>query len=83
MASITIRNLDDAIKTRLRIQAVEHGRSMEEEAREILKQALVNQKNLHCPYVSRFAALNPEPIKSRRLNSSFSCGAGWKPARDC
>ena len=36
MASLTIRNLDDAIKQRLRVQAAHHGRSMEEEAREIL-----------------------------------------------
>jgi plasmid stability protein len=36
MASITIRNLDDDIKQRLRVRAAEHGRSMEEEARDIL-----------------------------------------------
>ena len=30
MASITIRNLDDGLKRRLRIRAAEHGRSMEE-----------------------------------------------------
>jgi antitoxin FitA len=40
VASLTIRNLDDAVKSRLRIRAAEHGRSMEEEAREILGQAL-------------------------------------------
>ena len=40
MASITIRNLDDDIKQRLRVQAAEHGRSMEEEARAILRAAL-------------------------------------------
>jgi antitoxin FitA len=37
MASITIRNLDDDIKQRLRVRAAERGRSMEEEAREILR----------------------------------------------
>src|SRR4051794_8925756 len=37
MASITIRNLDDLLKQSLRIRAAEHGRSMEEEAREILR----------------------------------------------
>lgn len=37
MASITIRNLDEALKRRLRIRAAEHGRSMEEEARDILR----------------------------------------------
>jgi len=40
MASITIRKLDDATKSRLRMRAASHGRSMEEEAREILKQAV-------------------------------------------
>ena len=40
MASITIRNLDDDLKRRLRIRAAEHGRSMEEEAREILRQVV-------------------------------------------
>ena len=40
MASITIRNLDDDLKRRLRIRAAEHGRSMEEEARQILKDEL-------------------------------------------
>lgn len=41
MASITIRNLDDGVKRQLRIRAAEHGRSMEEEAREILRQAII------------------------------------------
>lgn len=40
MASMTIRNLDDQLKTRLRIQAAVHGRSMEDEARDILRSAL-------------------------------------------
>ena len=40
MATITIRNLDDSIKARLRIRAASHDRSMEEEARVILREAL-------------------------------------------
>ncbi len=40
MASITIRNLEDSIKSRLRVQAAVHGRSMEDEARDILRSAL-------------------------------------------
>ncbi len=40
MASITIRQLGDETKQRLRVRAAEHGRSMEEEAREILRGAL-------------------------------------------
>jgi antitoxin FitA len=40
MASITIRRLDDGVKAKLRLRAAGHGRSMEEEAREILKTGL-------------------------------------------
>ena len=43
MASITIRNLDDDVKTRLRVRAAEHHRSMEEEARLILREAVGRQ----------------------------------------
>lgn len=45
MASITIRNIEDSLKSRLRVQAAFHGRSMEEEARDILRSAL-NQNPL-------------------------------------
>jgi plasmid stability protein len=44
MASITIRRLDDAVKTKLRLRAAGHGRSMEEEAREILKAGLTAKR---------------------------------------
>ncbi len=40
MASITIRNLDEHIKQRLRVRAATHGRSMEEEARDILRRVM-------------------------------------------
>lgn len=40
MAAMTIRNIDDALKARLRVRAARQGRSMEEEAREILRAAL-------------------------------------------
>ncbi len=40
MASITIRDLDEDVKTRLRVRAAEHHRSMEEEARLILRDAV-------------------------------------------
>jgi len=40
MASITIRRLDETLKARLRVKAAHHGRSMEEEAREILRNGL-------------------------------------------
>jgi antitoxin FitA len=40
MASMTIRDIDDRLKARLRLRAAHHGHSMEEEAREILRTAL-------------------------------------------
>jgi len=39
MASITIRQLDEALKKLLRLRAARHGRSMEDEVRTILRQA--------------------------------------------
>lgn len=43
MASITIRNLDNDLKRRLRIRSAERGHSMEEEARDILRVALARE----------------------------------------
>jgi hypothetical protein len=40
MASLTIRNLEEGVKNRLRVQAASRGRSMEDEARHILRAAL-------------------------------------------
>ncbi len=40
MASLTIRQLDERTKARLRVRAARHGRSMEEEARTLLRTAL-------------------------------------------
>jgi len=40
MATLTIRNLEDDVKERLRVRAATHGHSMEEEVRVILKRAV-------------------------------------------
>jgi len=47
MASITIRNLDEKTKARLRVRAAQHGRSMEEEARTLLRVALQDEVTPH------------------------------------
>jgi antitoxin FitA len=60
MASITIRNLDDDVKRRLRIRAAGHGRSMEEEAREILREVVGEERrsqNLAAAIRARVAPL--------------------------
>ena len=62
MSSITIRNLDPAIKERLRVRAAEHGHSMEAEARRILQTTLHPLakplgRNLYDRIHARFASL--------------------------
>ncbi len=60
MESITIRNLDDGLKRRLRVRAAENGRSMEEEARDILRRTVGEApppKDLRRAIHARFAVL--------------------------
>jgi antitoxin FitA len=61
MATLTIRQLDEKTKTRLRIRAAHHGCSMEEEARAILRSALTTSSpakgDLAETIRRRFAAL--------------------------
>lgn len=44
MSSITVRNLDAAIKAGLRLRAARHGSSMEQEVRNILRQAVAAEE---------------------------------------
>ena len=78
MASITIRNLEEELKQSLRVQAAVHGRSMEEEAREILRRAIRPQqprRDLGKAIRARFERLSgadivvPERTKARDLPS--------------
>ncbi len=60
MASITIRNLNDNVRKRLRTRAVENYRSMEEEARLILRDAVGRKpgaQNLSAAIRARIAPL--------------------------
>ena len=61
MASITIRNLDDQTKDRLRVRAAHRRRSMEDEARNILREALAQDSrspaNLAKAIAERFKPL--------------------------
>ena len=61
MSSILIRRVEDTVKNRLKTRASRNGRSMEEEARAILKAALSTEKSssldLGKRIHSRFAAL--------------------------
>lgn len=70
MASLTIRNLDDNLKENLRLSAAVHGRSLEDEAKQILRQALASASaagSLPERIQRRFAGLDAEnlPIPAR------------------
>lgn len=61
MATLTIRDLDESLKHSLRMRAASRNRSMEEEARQILRAALLEtappSKDLATRIRGRFAAL--------------------------
>lgn len=62
MASLTVRGLDQETKSRLRVRAAQHGRSMEAEVRAIIQQALAESEprmtgGLGTRIHARFAAL--------------------------
>ena len=67
MASITIRNLDDDLKARLRIRAAHRKRSMEDEVRHILRAALAEKSgerlNLGEAIQQRFQAVGGVRLK--------------------
>jgi plasmid stability protein len=44
LAALSIRNLDDGVKERLRVRAARHGRSMEAEVRAILTDAVAEPR---------------------------------------
>jgi len=66
MASLTIRKLDERTKGRLRVRAARHGRSMEEEARTLLRTVLAEDAaagNLADAIRARFQPLGGVELK--------------------
>jgi plasmid stability protein len=64
MTQLLVRNLEDEVKSRLRARARRHGRSTEEEVREILRDAVKNEsapmKPLGSRLRERFAGIGRE-----------------------
>ena len=56
MAQFIVRNLEDDVKARLKRRATHHGRSMEEEVRHILRDAVKEQNQRAAKLGSRIAA---------------------------
>lgn len=79
MDSITIRNLEADLNRRLRVRAQNHGRTIEDEAKEILRQALaepvnkVNLRDLGQSIHARFAAVGGLDMQlSRSIAASLT-----------
>src|SRR6516162_2117312 len=60
MATLTIRNVDVEVKERLRVRAARHGRSMEAEARSILREAVSGDRD------------QPEPNLAEAIRRRFA-----------
>lgn len=81
MASLSIRNLDETTKKRLRVRAAENGRSMEAEARAILRSTLAADSSSSESFGAAIrrimeplggAELNPLPREPMREPPDFS-----------
>ena len=72
MSSITVRNLDESIKNSLRVRAAGHGWSMEQEVRQILKQAVAPEQAGQLSFAERinrrFVGMDVEslPVPARQ-----------------
>lgn len=65
VATLTVCNFDEATKAQLRLRAARHGRSMEEEVRAILREAL-----------SRGGAKPDVPGLGQRIHAHFALLGG-------
>lgn len=71
MAQLIVRNLEDDVKSRLQEMARHHGRSTEEEVREILRTAVLTKRAPEPPLgtrlLRRFQAIGlEEPLQELR-----------------
>ena len=79
MASLTVRQLDEKLKKLLRLRAVRHGRSMEDEVRVILREAAAEtgrdiQENFEP--LAQPARRSTRPAEARRLRILLVIGGG-------
>jgi plasmid stability protein len=58
MANISVRNIDNTIYKQLQLRALEHGVSMEEEARQIISQAVTAPDRISTVFQKHFGIKN-------------------------
>ena len=72
MPTLTIRDIEEELRNRLRLRAARHGRSMEAEVREILREALTapDDNKLGTRIHQRFASIGganlEQPTRTER-----------------
>ena len=81
MAQVIVRNIEDAVKEGLKARAIEHGWSMEEEVRQILRRAVNTEvqvrTKLGSRIVARFADVGlTEPLPELRGQTIEPMGFG-------
>jgi plasmid stability protein len=76
MAQIVVRNLEDSVKARLKRRASRHGRSMEEEVRTILRDAVKRDQRaaegLGTRIANRFAGIGFEEGELPRVEGEWA-----------
>jgi antitoxin FitA len=73
MAQVIVRKLEETVKRKLQRRAARHGRSMEEEVRDILRDAVKDEERarggLGSEIAARFKGIElEEPIPKLRIN---------------
>ncbi len=81
MTTLTIRNVDAALKERLRLRAARHGRSMEAELRSILHGALDEDED-RTPNLAEAIRRRFAPLGGVELEPHPPVPAGEPPAFD-
>jgi len=75
MAQLVVRNLEEKVKRRLRQRAKSHGRSMEEEARVIIRDAVntdaPRKEGLGTQLVKHFAGKVPKEFKIVEMRGRY------------
>lgn len=84
MATVTVRGLNDEVRDRLRVRAAQHGRSMEQEIREILATAVaepVEAAGLGTAICDRFAGIAVDLVLPGRDDPAVAVTLDEGPAR--
>jgi len=82
MATLTIRNVDAAVKERLRVRAARHGRSMEAELRSILSEAVEGDRDPPEPNLAEAIRRRFAPLGGVDLESQPPVPLGEPPSFD-